>query len=212
MLFVILELWSWEEGNLKRAKELTGTVWSRKQHEPSRGQQAAVRMSVRHTAQRGMWHTGCHRGNTHGWESADKQHRDELGKESGAVLTSHPPTRPRALLVGVDVADGDGGERQLLELDGDGDRGAVVVHEELGALPEDERHGAEGQQDPEQAAQAAPGHHDAAAAVRVGVEAVPAHQLAQRRCLRAPHRQRPLQPRCDLLAGSCDGRYGRTGP
>lgn len=114
-----------------------------------------------------------------------------------------PPRQrpPRDLLVGVDVADGDGGEGQLLELDGDRDRGAVVVHEELGALPEDEPDGAQGQQDPDEPAQAAPGHHDAAAAVGVGVQAVPPHQLAQRRRLRALHRQRPLDAGRDLLPG-----------
>lgn len=65
MLFVILELWSWEEGNLKRAKELTGTVWSRKQHEPSRSQQAAVRgESVTHTAHGDVAHQVPQRENT----------------------------------------------------------------------------------------------------------------------------------------------------
>lgn len=123
-----------------------------------------------------------------------------------------PPPVPCALLVGVDVADGDGGEGQLLELDGDGDRGAVVVHEQLRALPEDQPDGAQGQQDPDEAAQAAPGHHDAAAAVRVGVQAVPPHQLAQRRRLRAPHRQRPLDPGRDLLPGGhgAGGSCGET--
>lgn len=125
-----------------------------------------------------------------------------MGSPAGPELgPPRPSLSPCALLVGVDVADGDGGEGQLLELDGDGDRGAVVVEEELCALPEDQPHGGEGQQDPDEAAQAAAGHDDAAAAVRVGVQAVPAHQLAQRRRLRAPHRQRPLDPGRDLLPG-----------
>lgn len=106
-----------------------------------------------------------------------------------------------ALLVGVDVADGDGGEGQLLKLHGDGHGRAVVVQKELGALPEDQPHGAQRQQDPDEPAQPPAGHHDAAAAVRVGVEAVPAHQLAQRGRLRAAHRQRLLDAGGDLLPG-----------
>lgn len=158
-----------------------------------------------------MWYSKCHRGElgrARLRSAAQRRFSDELSGCPAAGLTL--PGTP-SLLVGVDVADGDGGEGQLLELDGDGHRGAVVVHEELRALPEDEPDSAECKQDPEEAAQAAAGHHDAAAAVRVGVEAVPPHQLAQRRRLRAPHRQRPLDPRRDLLPGghgSCGTRRG----
>lgn len=134
--------------------------------------------------------------------------RTALGRVGGHEEPGDAGPPAPALLVGVDVADGDGGEGQLLELHGDGHGRAVVVQEELGALPEDQPNGAQRQQDPDEPAQPPAGHHDAAAAVRVGVEAVPAHQLAQRGRLRAAHRQSLLDAGGDLPGGHGCGQSG----
>lgn len=106
------------------------------------------------------------------------------------------------LLVRVDVADGDGRKIQLLEVDLDGDRDGVEGGDEEGTLPENKGHGRQREENPEQAPQAAAGHHDAAAAVGVGVEAVPPHQLFDGRCLGPRHGQILLDFGFDLLSGS----------
>lgn len=152
-------------------------------------------------------------GQREGWERsagrvAQRCWRTALGRVGGHEEPGDAGPPAPALLVGVDVADGDGGEGQLLELHGDGHGRAVVVQEELGALPEDQPNGAQRQQDPDEPAQPPAGHHDAAAAVRVGVEAVPAHQLAQRGRLRAAHRQRLLDAGGDLPGGHGCGQSG----
>lgn len=56
------------------------------------------------------------------------------------------------LLVGVDVADGNGGEVKLLEVDFDRHGDGVEGEDEQGALPENERHSREREDDPQQAA------------------------------------------------------------
>lgn len=106
------------------------------------------------------------------------------------------------LLVGVDIADGDRRKIQLPEVNFDGNRDSIEGEDEEGALPEDEGDGSQCEPDPQEAAQAAAGHHDAAAAVGVGVEAVPPHQLFNGRRLRARHGQILLDLGFDLLSGS----------
>lgn len=87
-------------------------------------------------------------------------------------------------------------------MDFDGDRDGVEGGHEERTLPEDQGHGGEREQNPEQAAQAATGHDDAAAAVGVGVQAVPPHQLFDCRRLGPPHRQILLDFGFDLLSRS----------
>lgn len=118
-----------------------------------------------------------------------------------------PPPPPRLLLVRVDVADGDSGKIQLLEMDFDGDRDGVEGGHEESTLPEDKGHGSEREQNPQQAPQAAAGHHDAATAVGVGVQTVPPHQLFDCRRLGPPHRQILLDFGFDLLSRS----HGKNG-
>lgn len=84
----------------------------------------------------------------------------------------------------------------------DGNRDSIEGEDEEGALPEDEGDCSQCEPDPEEAAQAAAGHHDAAAAMGVGVEAVPPHQLFNGRRLRARHGQILLDLGFDLLSGS----------
>ncbi|KAL0617742.1 hypothetical protein AAY473_014610 [Plecturocebus cupreus] len=105
----------------------------------------------------------------------------------------------------VDVADGDCRKIQLPEVDFDGNRDGIEGEDEEGALPEDERDSRQCEPDPEQASQAAAGHHDAAAAVGVGVQAVPPHQLLNGRRLGACHGQILLDFGFDLLSGSHGG-------
>lgn len=111
------------------------------------------------------------------------------------------------LLVGVDVADGDSRKIELLEVDFDGDRDSVEGEDEEGTLPDNESHRSQREEDPEEAPEAAAGHHDAAAPVGVGIHAVPMHQVFNGWCLRAPHRQILLDFGFDLLSRS----HGQSG-
>lgn len=116
------------------------------------------------------------------------------------------------LLVRVDVADGYCRKIQLLEVDFDGDRDGIEGENEEGTLPENQGHSSQCEQDPEQAPEAATGHHDATTSVGVGVKTVPPHQFLNGRCLRPCHRQILLDFSFDLLSrshvedGTCKGR------
>lgn len=94
---------------------------------------------------------------------------------SGGGMTPPPRACSCLLLVRVDVADGDRRKIQLLEVDFDGDRDGVEGWDEEGTLPENEGHGCQREENPEQAPEAATRHHNAAAAVGVGVQTVPLH-------------------------------------
>lgn len=120
---------------------------------------------------------------------------------------SAPRCQDSLLLVGVDIADSDGREIQLLEVDFDGDRDGVEREDEEGTLPDDEGHCGQREQDPQQTPKAASGHHDAAAAVGVSVQAVPMHQVLNSWCLGASNRQILFDFGFDLLSR----RHGEEG-
>lgn len=85
-------------------------------------------------------------------------------------------------------------------MDFDGDRDGVEREDEEGALPDNEGHCGQRERDPQQAPKAASGHHDAAAAVGVSVQAVPMHQVLNGRCLGASNRQILFDFGFDLLS------------
>lgn len=87
-------------------------------------------------------------------------------------------------------------------MDFDGDRDSIEGGNEEGTLPDNEGHCSQCEQDPEEAPEAATGHHDAAAPVGVGVHAVPMHQVFNGGCLWASHRKILLDFGFDLLSGS----------
>lgn len=92
-------------------------------------------------------------------------------------------------------------------MDFDGDRDGVEREDEKGALPDYEGHSGQRERDPQQAPKAASGHHDAAAAVGVGIQAVPMHQVLNSRCLGASNRQILFDFGFDLLSR----RHGKDG-
>lgn len=87
-------------------------------------------------------------------------------------------------------------------MDFDGDRDRVEGENKESTLPENQGHSSQREQDPEQAPEAATGHHNATTAVGVGVKTVPPHQLLNGRCLRPCHRQILLDFGFDLLSRS----------
>lgn len=137
--------------------------------------------------------------------------RPECVTSEGALASASTPCPCSCLLlVRVNVANGDSRKIQLLEVDLDGDRDGVEGDDEEGTLPENQGHGCEREQNPEQAPQAAAGHHDAAAAMGVGVQAVPPHQLFNGGRLRPRNGQILLDFGFDLLSRS-HGRDGTVG-
>lgn len=92
-------------------------------------------------------------------------------------------------------------------MDFDGDRDGVKREDEEGTLPDNEGYCGQCEQDPQQAPKAASGHHNAAAAMGVGVHAVPMHQVLNGWCLGASNRQILFYFGFDLLSR----RHGEEG-